>query len=160
MFATPLVSKIIQHEKTKDSRVGSSVGSAVGSKTSRHLLSKKTKELNTNNEPKDDSSNVKPSTSQPFVDIASIRLRRGKRTKKMSQMLEHPSDVKKKQKTVYDMLLIESCNILLYLYDDFLELNFDGTQKSLIPLAQIYLNGKVVNEVYNFNEILKQSDRD
>ena len=78
----------------------------------------------------------------------------------MSQMLEHPSDVKKKQKTVYDMLLIESCNILLYLYDDFLELNFDGTQKSLIPLAQIYLNGKVVNEVYNFNEILKQSDRD
>ena len=49
---------------------------------------------------------------------------------------------------------------MLYTYDDFLELNFDGTQNSLSPLVQIYLSGKVGNEVYNFNEMLKQSDID
>ena len=137
-FATPLMSKIIQHEKKRESRIGSSVGSTVGSKTSRHSLSNKTRELNTNNKSRDDSGNAKPSTSQPFVDIAPIGLRRGKRTKKRSQILEHPLDVKKKPKTVYGILLIESYNTLLYTYDDFLELNFDGTQNSLSPLVQIY----------------------
>ena len=75
-------------------------------------------------------------------------------------MLEHPSDVKKKSKTVYGMLLIESYNTLLHTYDDFLELNFDRTQNSFSPLTQVSLSNKVDNEVYNFNEMLKQSDRD
>ena len=134
-----------------------------------------------------DSSNPKPSKSQPFVDIASIGLRRGKRIKTPSQMLSHPSDVKKRgRKKGYGLLLmgcalmsaIESpiqvgalknsvketyndmiCNAYTT-YDDFLEANFDGTQNSTSPLAQIYLSGKADNEVYTFKEMLKQPDRD
>ena len=158
-FATPLISKIIQHEKTREPTIGSSVGTSLGSRKSRKSLSKKTRELSVNNKPRDDSGNVKPSTPQPFVDITSIGLRRGNRQKKRSQMLEHPSDVKKSSKTVYGMLLVESYNTLIHSYNNFLELNFDGTQNSISPLAQIYLSGKVDNEVYNFNEMLKQPDR-
>ena len=40
-------------------------------------------------------------------------------------------------------------------YDDFLEANFDGTQNSTSPLAQIYLSVKADNEVYTFKEMLK-----
>ena len=83
-FAKPLVFKIKQVEKTRESKVDSSIGSTVDSKTCRHSLSKKTRELSTNNKSRDDSGNVKPSTSQPFADIASIELRRGKRPKKRS----------------------------------------------------------------------------
>ena len=53
----------------------------------------------------------------------------------------------------------ESYNTLLYSYDDFLESKFDGTQKSLSSLAQIYLSGKVDNEVHTFKEMTKQPDR-
>ena len=53
----------------------------------------------------------------------------------------------------------ESYNTLLHTYDDFLDLNFDGTQNSLSPLAQLRVSGKINNEVYNFNEMLKQPDR-
>ena len=42
-----------------------------------------------------DSSNPKPFKSQPFVDIVSIGLRRGKRIK-TPQMLSHPLDIKKR----------------------------------------------------------------
>ena len=57
------------------------------------------------------------------------------------------------------MLLIESYNTLVHSYDNFLELNFDGTQNSISPLAQIYLSGKLGNKVYNFTEMLKQPDK-
>ena len=110
-------------------------GSTLGSRRSRKLLSKKTRELGVNNKSRDDSGNVKPSISQSFVDIASIGLRRGKGKKKRSQMLEHPSDVKRSSKTVYGMLLLESYNTLVHSYDNFLELNFNGTQNSISPLA-------------------------
>ena len=53
----------------------------------------------------------------------------------------------------------ENFNTLLYIYDDFLDLNFDGTQNSLSPLAQIYLSGEVDNEVYKLKEMMKQPDR-
>ena len=43
-----------------------------------------------------DSSNLKPSKSKPFADIASIGLRRGKIIKAPSQMLSHHSDIKKR----------------------------------------------------------------
>ena len=45
-------------------------------------------------------------------------------------------------------------------YDDFLESNFDGTRNSISPLPQIYLSGKVDNEVCTFIEVLKQPDKD
>ena len=34
-------------------------------------------------------------------------------------------------------------------YQDFLEMNFDGTPNSMSPLAQIYTTSKSNNEVYN-----------
>ena len=53
----------------------------------------------------------------------------------------------------------ENFNTLLYIYDDLLDSNFDGTQNSLSPLAQIYLSGEVDNEVYKLKEMMKQPDR-
>ena len=112
-----------------------------------------------------DSSNPKPSKSQPFVDIASIGLRRGKRIKAPFQMLSHPSDIKKRVREKEYGLLLMGCAFLSAIenpiqvgaieklvketynnficnayttYDDFLEANFDGTQNSNSPLAQIY----------------------
>ena len=134
-----------------------------------------------------DSSSPKPSKSQPFVDIASIGLRRGKRIKTPSQMLSHPSDIKKRVRKKEYGLLLMGCAFLSAIenpiqvgaienlvketynnficnayttYDDFLEANFDGTQNSNSPLAQIYLSVKADNEVYTFKEMLKQPDKD
>ena len=33
-------------------------------------------------------------------------------------------------------------------YDDYLDLFFDGTQKSMSILGNIYLSGKIKNEIY------------
>ena len=134
-----------------------------------------------------DSSSPKPSKSQPFVDIASIGLRRGKRIKTPSQMLIHPSDIKKGvRKKGYDLLLMGCAflsaitnpiqfiaieksvketynNFICNAYttcDDFLEANFDGTQNSTSTLAKIYLSGRADNEVYTFKEMVKQPDKD
>ena len=50
-------------------------------------------------------------------------------------------------------------NNFLQGYSKCLDLNFDGAQKSLSPLEQLYLNGKVDTQVYNFWEMLQQPDR-
>ena len=44
-------------------------------------------------------------------------------------------------------------------YDDYLDLNFDGTQNSMSILGQIYLSGKINNEIYTLKEILQQPNR-
>ena len=44
-------------------------------------------------------------------------------------------------------------------YDNYLDLNFDGTQKSTSILGQIYLSGKANNEVYTLKEMIQQPDR-
>ena len=44
-------------------------------------------------------------------------------------------------------------------YDDFLDSNFDGTPNSMSILGQIYLSGKINNEVYTLKEMMKQPDR-
>ena len=103
---------ISQIDTTVDA--GASVGSPQGSRKSKRSLSKKTRELHANNKLRDDSDNVKSSTYQPFVDIASLGLRRGKRKKKRPHMLEHPSDVKKLPNKIYGMLLVESYNTIAH----------------------------------------------
>lgn len=62
-------------------QIGATVSSALGSNRSRSSLSNKTKELDMYNKPIDDSRNVEPTVSRPFVDIVSFGLRRGERTK-------------------------------------------------------------------------------
>ena len=92
-------------------------------------------------------------------------------------MLKYPSETKIRPKSnqirkYYGLLLMghaflssidntihERYNELLDNYDDFLDSNFDGIQKSLSPLAQIYLSGKVDNDVYTYTEMMKQPDR-
>ena len=44
-------------------------------------------------------------------------------------------------------------------YDDFLDLNFDGTANSMSILGQVYLSGKINNEIYTLKEMMKQLDR-
>ena len=69
---------------------------------SKSSLSKKTREQRTNEDP----SNVKPTNAQLFADIAPIGLKREKRTKTPSQMLSHPSEIKKRTKNKYYGLLL------------------------------------------------------
>ena len=121
---------------------------------------------------------MKLSNAHPFVDITSIGLRRGKINKTPSQMLSHPSDVNKSNRKKGCGMLLMGCEFLSSIenpiqetyntvlciayssYTDFLESNFDGTQNSFSPLAQIYLTGKVDNKVYTFKEMMKQPDRE
>lgn len=44
-------------------------------------------------------------------------------------------------------------------YDDYLDLNFDGTQNSMSILGNIYLSGKINNEIYTLKEMMEQPDR-
>ena len=45
-------------------------------------------------------------------------------------------------------------------YNSFLERNFDGSDNSPNPLAQIFLSSKANNEVYTLKEMLLQPDRE
>ena len=92
-------------------------------------------------------------------------------------MLKYPSETKIRPKSNqirkdYSLLLMghtglssidntihESYNELVDNYGDFLDSNFDGIQKSLSPLAQIYLSGKVDNDVYTYTDLMKHTDR-
>ena len=73
--------------------------------------------------------------------------------------IENPIQVGAIEKLVKETYNNFICNAYTT-YDDFLEANFDGTQNSNSPLAQIYLSGKADNEVYTFKEMLKQPDKD
>ena len=44
-------------------------------------------------------------------------------------------------------------------YQDFLDTNFDGSQNSKSPLAQIYSSTKTNNEVFTLKEMLAEPDR-
>jgi len=44
-------------------------------------------------------------------------------------------------------------------YEDYLDLDFDGTRNSAHPLAQIYIITKANNETYTRKEMLKESDK-
>ena len=73
--------------------------------------------------------------------------------------IENPIQVGAIENSVKETYNTLICNAYTT-YDDFLEANFDGTQNSNSPLAQIYLSGKADNEVYTFKEMLKQPDKD
>ena len=54
---------------------------------------------------------------------------------------------------------IQSYYTFLEGYDEYLDLNFDGTQNSMSILGNIYLSGKVNNEIYTLKEMMQQPDR-
>ena len=54
---------------------------------------------------------------------------------------------------------VEAYNGFLSGYDDYLDLNFDGTANSINIMGKIYLSGKINNEIYTLKEMLKQKDR-
>ena len=81
-------------------QVGAGTGTALGAKKSRSSLSKKTRQPQVYDKPRENLGNVKPSVAHKCVDIASIGPRRGKRTKTRSQILENPSDVQKYQNQI------------------------------------------------------------
>lgn len=44
-------------------------------------------------------------------------------------------------------------------YDDYLDLNYDGTSNSMNIMGQMYLSGKMNNEIYTLKEMLQQPNR-
>ena len=100
----PLIPNVKQHEKTREPLIPNAkeYEKTREQYVSESSLSKKTREQRTN----EVSSNVKPTNAQPFVDIASVGLRREKRIKTPSQILRHPSEIKKRTKNEYYGLLL------------------------------------------------------
>ena len=45
-------------------------------------------------------------------------------------------------------------------YNDYLDLNFDGTQSSMSILGSIYLSRKINNEIYKLKKMMQQPDRE
>ena len=111
----------------------------------------------------------KPAERSEFVDLASVGLRRGKRTKKPSKLLrESTSKETVSLKKSYGLLIMiaelrdsvqettaVAYNAFLEGYEDHLDLLYDGTQNSMSILGNIYLSGKMNNEVYTLNEMLQ-----
>ena len=54
---------------------------------------------------------------------------------------------------------IQSYYTFLEGYDEYLDLNFDGTQNSMSILGNIYLSGKINNEIYTLKKMIQQPDR-
>ena len=108
----------------------------------------------------DDSLASKPTTTQSFADISSSGLRRSKRKRTLLSRFTYG-------------LFLTACAFLtttayasqtayhnfLSGYDDYLDLNFDGTSNSTSILGQIYLSGKIDNKTYTLKEMLQQPDR-
>ena len=52
-------------------------------------------------------------------------------------------------------IVIAEYNSFLEGYEDYLDLNFDGTHNSMSIIGKIYLSGKVNNEVYTLKEMIQ-----
>ena len=105
-----------------------------------------------------DSERSHPTTPQPFTDLSSLGLCRSGRKKTkckfygfliMATALQ--SNISSTTANIYHKCVDG--------YDDYLDLNFDGTNNSTSILGQIYLSGKMNNEIYTLKEMMKQPDR-
>ena len=85
-----------------------------------------------------------PTTSQPFVDISSLGLRRSGRKKNKSKFYGFLIMATALQTTMYNGVS-QAYNGYLQGCDDFLDLNFDGTPNSTSIFGQMYLSGKINN---------------
>ena len=124
-----------------------------------------------------DSDASKPGDPLEFVDLANVGLRRGKRKKKPSVRLKESNEPGNSNETatmkkLYGLMVMvndmkssmknieaEMYTSFLEGYDDYLDLNFDGTQNSMSILGNIYLSGKINNEIYTLKEMMEQPDR-
>ena len=105
-----------------------------------------------------DSEYSHPTTSQPFVDLSSLGLRRSGRKKTKPKLYGFLIMAAAFQNNLYASAS-KAYNGYLQGYDDFLDANFDGTANSTSILGQMYLSGKMNNEVYTLKEMMKQPDR-
>ena len=99
--------------------------------------------------------------TKTFVDLDTLGLRRSDRI------------AQKPRKTYYGLMIlalstfVESCpqklgscyQSRMIEYSEFLDTNFDGSQNSKSPLAQIYNSTKINNEVFTLKEMLREPDR-
>ena len=112
------------------------------------------------NAPHSDSESSRPTTSQPFVDLSSLGLRRSTRKRSLPNRL------------TYGLLVMAAgfLTVTAYAptkmyhgfysgYDDYLDTSFDGTNNSMSIMGQMYLSGKINNEIYTLKEMMKQPDR-
>ena len=139
------------------------------SQTSENLRESDT--INVHN--KDDSDSSKPTEPIEFVDLANVGLRRGARKKKpTSKLKDSCSKEVSNIKRAYGLMVIandiketlhnsgrQSYYTFLEGYDEYLDLNVDGTQNSMSILGNIYLSGKINNEIYTLKEMIQQPDR-
>ena len=110
--------------------------------------------------PPDDSQSSKPTTSQHFVDLSTLGLRRGKRKRVSPRRLTYGLLVMAVSfLSSTDYLPIKAYHGFLAGYDDYLDTSFDGTSNSMNIMGQIYLNGKMNNEINTSKEMIQQPDK-
>ena len=130
------------------------------------------------NNKKADSDYSKPTTRNELVDLANLGLRRSGRKIRPSAKLKEcdPTNTKCKEtvrlRESYGLLIMatdikEACmsetisayHAFLEGHDEYLDSNFDGTNNSMSIIGQIYLSGKINNEIYTLKEMMQQPDR-
>ena len=104
--------------------------------------------------------------NNPFVDVSTLGLRRsgrsskGKAGKRLITTMMSLAFAAFVNPVILATETTSHCyQARVIEYEDYLERNFDGTNNSTSPLAQIYMTSKANNETYTLNEMLKEPDK-